>query len=106
MVVADEFLLLGVDRNDRDALPQASFHRDIDMAKLRIAVRVILALFGLAVALQAVVQAMKNLRHLHVADGMFLLRQFLRNRPRALAPPAFARQSTLPASPPDADATR
>ena len=70
---------------------QASFDREVDVPKLRIAVRVILSLLGLAIALQAIVQVMKNLRDLHVADRMLLLTQFLGDGPRALADPAQRR---------------
>ena len=52
VVVANEFLLFRVDRNDRDALPQASLDRDVDVAKLRVAIGVIRSLLGLAVTLQ------------------------------------------------------
>ena len=61
------------------------------MPKLRIAIRVICAFLGLAIALQAVVQVMKNLRDLHVADRMLLLAQFLGDGPRAFANPAQRR---------------
>ena len=91
VVVANEFLLFRVDRNDRDTLPQASFDRDVDVAKLRVAIGVIRSLLGLAVTLQAIVQVMKNLCHLHVADGMLLLTQFLGNGPRTFANPAQRR---------------
>lgn len=87
-VVTDQFLLFGVDRYDRDALPQAFFYRGVDVPKLRIAIGMIRTFLGLAIALQAIVQAMKNLRNLHMADRMFLLAQFFGDGPRALANPA------------------
>src|ERR1700736_52991 len=52
------------------------------MLKLRIAVGMIGASFSLAIALQAVIQIVKYLRHLHVAHRMLLLAQFLGHRPR------------------------
>jgi hypothetical protein len=91
VVVSDEFLLLGVDRDDRDALPQASFYRDVDVPKLRIPIGVIRTLFGLAIALQAIVQVVKNLRDLHMADRMVLLAQFLGDGPRTFANPSQRR---------------
>src|SRR5207249_8143235 len=62
VVVADQFLLLGVDRDHRDAQSQASLDLEIDVPELRITVRVIVSLLGLAlaVALQTVVQIMKD----------------------------------------------
>ena len=41
VVIPNELLLFRIDRNDRDALLQASFNRDVDVPKLRIAIRVI-----------------------------------------------------------------
>jgi hypothetical protein len=52
---------------------------------------VIRILLGLAIALQAVVQVVQNLRHFHVADRMILLAQLSGNRARALAYPARCR---------------
>src|SRR5450631_2046845 len=91
VVIAQECLLLGVDRNHGDALPQTPFHRGIDVPELRIAVGVIRTLLGLAIALQAVVQVVQNLRHFHVADRMILLAQFSGNGARALTYPAQCR---------------
>src|SRR6058998_194322 len=90
-VVANEFLLFRVDRNNWGALPQVSLDRKIDVPELCIAILVILPLLGLAVALQAVVQVVKNLRDLHVADGMLLSTQCLGDGPRALANPSQRR---------------
>ena len=64
-------------------------YRDVDVPKLRIAIRVIRTLLGLAIALQAIVQVMKNLRDLHVADGMLLLTQFLGDGPCTFANPSI-----------------
>ena len=61
------------------------------MPKLRIAIGVIGTLLGFAIALQAIVQVVKNLRDLHVTDGMFLLVKFPGNRPRALTNPSQRR---------------
>ena len=57
------------------------------MQKLRVAVRMVSPLLGLPVALQAVVEIVKNLGDLGVADRMFLPAQLFRNRPRALTNP-------------------
>ena len=91
VVIADEFFLLGIDRNHRPALPQASFHGGIDVPELRIAVRMVLSLLGLAVALQTVVQIVKDLRHFGMADRMLAPGQGLGDRPRALARPSQRR---------------
>jgi len=73
VVIPNEFLLFRVNRNDWNVLPQTSFYRDVDVPKLRIAIRVIRVLLGLTIALPAIVHVMKNLRDLHVADAMLLL---------------------------------
>ena len=61
------------------------------MTKLRIPVGVVVAFLGLAIALQAVVQAVQYLRHFHVADRMILLDQFCGNRTCTFANPAQRR---------------
>ena len=92
VVVPNQFLLFRVHRNDRDALPQASFDREVDVRKLGIAIRVIRASSSvLAIALQAIAQLMKNLRDLHVAGRMLLLIQFLGDGSRTFANPAQRR---------------
>jgi hypothetical protein len=52
--IPDQFLFLGVDRDHRLLFRQSRGHLGVDMAKLRIPVGVAIALFGFAVALQAV----------------------------------------------------
>ena len=73
IVVADEFFLLGVDRNDRPSCRQGFFHAGVDMTKLRIPVGVVVPFLGLAIALQAVVLFVEQLCHLHVAGRVLLL---------------------------------
>ena len=87
VVVANQFLLLRVYRNNGRALRKAFLHCGIDVPKLRIAVRVVRAFFGLAIALQAVVQIVKNLGDLHMADRVLVPAELLRNRPRAFTDP-------------------
>ncbi len=95
-VVADEFLLLGIHRDHRAALGQAAFHAGRDVAKLRVAVRVVASLLGLPVALEAVVEPVQQLRDLRVADRMVLPTQCVRDRPRALTDPAQRRFRVAP----------
>jgi hypothetical protein len=54
-VVPDQLLLLGIDRQHRDAGGQGLLGAGIDMPELRIAIRTVCALLGLARALQTVV---------------------------------------------------
>ena len=61
------------------------------MAKLGVAVGMIRSLLGLAIALEAIAQLMKNLRDLHVAGTMLLLIQFLGDGSRTFANPAQRR---------------
>ena len=56
LVVADQFLLLGIHREDRLTTPLERLHLPVDVFKLGIAIGVILAFLGLAVGLQAVTQ--------------------------------------------------
>src|ERR1017187_5766089 len=57
------------------------------MTKLRISVWVILTFLGLAVALQAVVLFVEQLRHFYVADRVLLPAEFFGHSPRAFADP-------------------
>ena len=88
VVVADQFLLFGIDRNDRQALHQVLLDRSTDVAKLRVAIWMVRPLLGLAITLQAVVKIVKKLRHLGMADGMTLPPQLLGNCPRTQASPS------------------
>ena len=83
--------LIGVYRNHRAALAQAFLHRRVNVPKLRIAIGAICTLRGLATALQAIVQVVKNLRDLHMTDRMFLLVKLPGNRPRAFTNPSQRR---------------
>ena len=85
--IPEQFLLLGVDRNDRRARRQPALHDRIDMAELVVAIRMLGAFFLLPVGLEAVVQRAQQLRHLRVAHWMPLACQRLRQHPCALASP-------------------
>src|SRR4029077_3500516 len=61
VVVADDFFLLGIYRDHGAALRQAALYGGIDVPKLRVAIRVVSPLLGLPVALQAVIEPVKNL---------------------------------------------
>jgi len=95
-VVSDEFLLLGVHRDHGVAVPQPSFDGVINVAELRVAIRMVLPLFRFAIALQAVVEVMENLGDLGVADGMLVPSQRRGNRSRALADPPQRRFGIAP----------
>jgi len=87
-VVTEDLLLLRVDRDDRQALAQILLDLGADVPELGIPVRMIRARLGLAIALQAVVLIVQQLRHLHVTDRMVTRAQASGNHPRALADPA------------------
>src|SRR2546426_6238745 len=96
-VIPDQFFLLGINRDHWMLVPQASFHGGGDVAELRVAVRmVVVALLGLTVALEAVVEVVQQLGDLHVADRMILPGQFFRNGSRALTGPAQRRLRVAP----------
>src|ERR1700730_18114315 len=54
-VVSDQFLLLGVDRDDRPAAAQEPLALASDVAKLSIPVGMLFSFFGLGITLQTVV---------------------------------------------------
>jgi hypothetical protein len=60
-VVADQFLLLGVDRQDREPGRQGPLDAGVDVAKLGIPVGMVRPLLGLARALQTVVLLVEEL---------------------------------------------
>ena len=74
-VVADQFLLFGVDRKDREPGRQGPLDAGVDMAKLGIPVGMVRPLLGLARALKTVVLVVEELGHLHVTDRMTLAAQ-------------------------------
>ena len=61
------------------------------MPELRVAVRMIVAFLGLAIALQAIILFVKELGHFDITDRMVLLSQLRRERPRALTDPSQRR---------------
>src|SRR5260370_25050061 len=73
-----------------------SLHCPIDMPELGIPIGMIVSLLALAIALQTVVQIVKNLRYFGVTDGMMAPGQSLRDRTRALAGPAQRRFGISP----------
>src|SRR5260370_40102971 len=87
IVVADELFLLGIHRDHGAALRQASFHRGIDVPKLRVAVRMVSPLLRLPVAPQTVVETVQKLSNLGMAGRMLVPAQLIRNGPRALTNP-------------------
>src|SRR5208283_1949652 len=96
IVVAEEFFLLGIHRDHWAVLRQGSFHRGIDVPKLRVAVRMVPPLLRLPVALETVVQTVRKLGDLRMADRMFVPTQLYRNRPRALTNPSQCRLRVAP----------
>jgi hypothetical protein len=81
VVVADEFLLLCVHRNHGNPLDQRCLHLFADVPKLRIAVGMISAFLGFAIALEAVVQIVKNLAQLSRGSPDVLAGKVLRQSP-------------------------
>src|SRR5437763_9366721 len=73
--LADQFLLLGVDRDHWLLLGQSSGHLGVDMGELRIPVRVAVTLLGLAVSLQAVTRRIEQFAHQGAAHLVALLLQ-------------------------------
>src|SRR6266571_4362769 len=90
-VVAHQFFLLGVYRYNRPSSPQSPLHAVVDMPKLGIPIRVILAFLQFAITLEAVVLLVEELSYSHIADRMILLAEFGSERPRAFADPPQGR---------------
>jgi hypothetical protein len=93
--IANQFLLLGIDRYRRFTGRKRGFHRRIDVSELLIAVRVIAALAGLAVALAAVLQVSQQVRHNTLARREPLRSQRLHQVTQAAADPT-QRRSRIP----------
>ena len=96
IVVAEEFFLLGIHGNDRTAFPQALSRGGADVPKLGVTVRMIFPFLGLPIALETVVQGVKDLGHLRMTDRVFVPGQFFRDGPRALANPTQRRLRVTP----------
>ena len=106
VVVTNEFLLFCVHGNYGIPLVKAFSNSRVDVSKLCIAVRMIGAFLGLAIALQAIVEVTKNLSNLLMANRVLLFCELRGNRSRALADPfsegilgrpALRHQSSSPA---------
>ena len=91
VVVSQQFLLLRVHGDDGRALGQSPLDLCVDMAELRVTVGMILPLFRLAVALQAVALLLENLCDLYVTERVLLAGQLRGQGARALADPAQRR---------------
>ena len=89
--VADQFLLLRIDRDHRLVLGQRRAHRCIDVLELRVPIRVAVALARLAIALQAETHAIKQVAHQRMAHLMTFCLKFMGQTPQALARPAQRR---------------
>src|SRR5262249_56876408 len=70
LVIADQFLLLGIDRDDRLAAPLERPDLAVDVLELGVAVGVILPLLRLAVGLQVITELRQEARHRLMADVM------------------------------------
>src|SRR5208283_5536316 len=63
LVVADQFLLLGVDRNDRLAGGLMRFDLRVDVLELRVPIGMASAFLALAIDLTAIAEAFEQLRN-------------------------------------------
>jgi hypothetical protein len=88
---ADQFLLLGIDRDNRLARFERSPNTGIDLDKLRITIRMVAPFKRLGVGLQAVALRFEQLSHGNVTDLMPLASQFVGQFPQTLAGPAQRR---------------
>src|SRR5689334_24040492 len=85
--IADQFLLLGVDRDHWLLFGQSSGHLGVDMGELRIPVEVAVTLLGLAVSLQAVTRRIEQFGHQGAAYLVALLLQRFGQSSHAFAGP-------------------
>ena len=89
--MADQFLLLGIDRNHGVARAHTRAYLSIDVLKLRVPVRMAGTFDGLPIRLQAVAQLLQQLTDLLMRDAMALSLQLRRQMAHALARPAQRR---------------
>src|SRR5208282_6538587 len=89
--IPDKLLLLRVHRDHQLSLRQRLRHARVDMGELRVAVRMALALAGLAVALQAELLPLEHFSHDRMADLVSPRPQLCRQPAQALAGPAQRR---------------
>jgi hypothetical protein len=94
--VANQFLLLRVDRDHRLLRRQRGCHALIDVKELRVAVGMIAPLAGLAVALQAELLLPEQCADVGAADRMPACRQFRCQLSQTLAGPAQRRHRIAP----------
>lgn len=73
--------LIGIDGDHLPAASQIALHRDVDVTELRVAIGMVRALLGFAIALQAVVQIVQDLGYFGVADRMLAPGQGLAQSP-------------------------
>src|SRR5690349_18371170 len=85
--IADQFLLLGVDRDHWLLFGPSSSHLGVDMGELRIPVGVAVTLLGLAVSLQAVTRRIEQFGHQGAAYLVALLLQRFGQSSHAFAGP-------------------
>ena len=89
--IPDQFLLLGVDRDDRLLMLQETIRRGIEVLKLRVAIEVRRAFMALPRRLQAIAQIVEEPAHCRRADAPSLLRQRGRQFRATLAGPPQGR---------------
>src|SRR5712691_6259027 len=83
-----QFLLFGIDRDDRVAGLDVRLHQAVDVAKLRIPRAMLRTFFGLPIRLQRIAQIVQTPADCHGVHVVTTPRQLLRDRPRRLARPA------------------
>ena len=76
-VASEQFLLLGIYRDHRLGSTHLLQHAGIDVFKLRVSIRMLLALNGLAVALETIAHSMEKHTHQTAASRIPLTGQFL-----------------------------
>src|SRR5919199_2866398 len=86
--VADELLLLGIDRDDRVTLGQEGGTGGSNVGELRISVGMVTAFAGLAIGLQAIASRLQELSDQLMTGAMTPLAQGGRQLAHALASPA------------------
>ena len=89
--VADEFLLLGVDRDRRLTRRERFFHSIVDVVELRVAVGIVRSLACLAVGLQTVVELVQEFADERAADRVAHVAQAPAELAQALASPQHRR---------------
>lgn len=95
LIVAEQFLLLRIDRDHGPFRPQRLAHLLINELEVRLPIGMIGPFRHLPIRLQAIPHVLEQMGHRRMTDGMAGVREHRGEPPRALARPAQGRGSVV-----------